>query len=133
MEAQWYFTNQKQRFGPVSSERLKHLASSGRLQPSDLVWKEGMAQWVAASQVTGLFPPTSPPVAKAHSYRQSNPRGLPLAKRSRPQKAARAEPGSSARPRCVSPADTFAAAHHFLVAHFRRVVERVGLPNDADI
>ena len=44
MEARWYFTNQKQRLGPVSSDQLNQLASSGRLQPSDPVWKEGMAQ-----------------------------------------------------------------------------------------
>ena len=55
MEAQWHYTDQGQRLGPVSSSQLKQLATSGRLQPSDLVWKEGMAQWVAASQVKGLF------------------------------------------------------------------------------
>jgi len=56
MEAPWYFAQQGQRVGPVSSTQLKELAASGRLQPSDLVWKEGMAQWAAASEIKGLFP-----------------------------------------------------------------------------
>ena len=51
--------------GPVSEEQLKQLAASGQLQPSDLVWKEGMSHWMAASSITGLFPnapTTSSPV-----------------------------------------------------------------------
>ncbi len=55
METRWYYTEQGQRLGPVSSTQLKQLAASGRLQPSDMLWKEGMAQWAAASQVNGLF------------------------------------------------------------------------------
>lgn len=68
MGTQWFYTDQGQRLGPVSPEQLKQLVTSGRLQPSDMVWKEGMAQWVAASHVKGLFPeatldstPGSPP------------------------------------------------------------------------
>lgn len=59
METQWYYTEQGQPFGPVSPEQLKELVKSGRLQPSDLVWKVGMAKWLAASQVKGLFPETT--------------------------------------------------------------------------
>jgi len=67
METQWYYAQQGQRLGPVSSEQLKELAAAGRLQPSDLVWKEGMAQWAAADRIEGLFSavqaptPGSPP------------------------------------------------------------------------
>jgi hypothetical protein len=56
MADQWYYTDQGQRLGPISSDQLKQLAASGRLQPSAFVWKEGMAQWAAASNVDGLFP-----------------------------------------------------------------------------
>ncbi len=59
MEAQWYYTDQGQRVGPVSPTQLKELATSGRLQPSDMVWKEGMSEWAAASKVKGLFPTTT--------------------------------------------------------------------------
>lgn len=55
METRWYFLEKGQQRGPLSSDELANLTASGRLRPSDLVWREGMAQWVAASSVTGLF------------------------------------------------------------------------------
>ena len=55
METQWYYTDQGQRVGPVSPSQLRELAGSGRLQPSDMVWKDGMSNWTAASHVKGLF------------------------------------------------------------------------------
>jgi hypothetical protein len=61
MGTQWYYTVQGQRFGPVSFEQLKQVAESGQLQASDMVWKDGMAQWAVASQVKGLIPAVMPP------------------------------------------------------------------------
>ena len=54
--SQWHYSKSGQQQGPVSSEQLKQLAASGQLQPSDLVWKEGMAQWAEARRMKGLFP-----------------------------------------------------------------------------
>jgi len=51
-----HYSKSGQQQGPVSSEQLKQLAASGQLQPSDLVWKEGMAQWAEARRMKGLFP-----------------------------------------------------------------------------
>ena len=63
---QWFFSNAGQQQGPVSAEQLKQLAGEGRLLPSDLVWKEGMAQWAEAKNIEGLFPPPPlPPAAIA--------------------------------------------------------------------
>ena len=63
---QWFFLNAGQQQGPVSAEQLKQLAGEGRLLPSDLVWKEGMAQWAEAKNIKGLFPPPPlPPAAIA--------------------------------------------------------------------
>ena len=56
MPPQWYYSQNNQQQGPVSSEQLKQLAASGGLQPGDLVWKEGMSQWTDARQMKGLFP-----------------------------------------------------------------------------
>jgi hypothetical protein len=55
METQWYYIEKGQRLGPFSSDELKQLAGSGRLQRSDTVWKQGMPQWVPASHIKGLF------------------------------------------------------------------------------
>ena len=56
MSHQWFYAKSGQQLGPVSSEQLKQLADSGQLQPSDLVWKDGMGQWVEARKVKGLCP-----------------------------------------------------------------------------
>ena len=56
MPTEWFFSKSGQQLGPVSSEQLKQLADSGHLQPSDLVWRDGMGQWVEARKIKGLFP-----------------------------------------------------------------------------
>jgi hypothetical protein len=56
MKQEWYYTLDGERHGPVSGAELKRLAASGELQPTDKVRKEGMADWLPASQVKGLFP-----------------------------------------------------------------------------
>ena len=64
MSQQWYYVKEGQRLGPVASETLKEMAISGQLQPSDQIWREGMASWTSASKLKGLFaeaPPTKPP------------------------------------------------------------------------
>jgi GYF domain 2 len=52
--AEWYYVQNGQRQGPVSSEDLKQLTASGAVGPDDLVWKNGMANWVRAATVGGL-------------------------------------------------------------------------------
>ncbi len=58
--AEWYYARNNQRLGPVSMEQLKQLAASGQLSPADLVWKDGMANWAAASTIAGLFAASAP-------------------------------------------------------------------------
>lgn len=64
MSEQWYMTRDgKTRFGPYTEEQLREWAATGRLLPTDMVWREGMDQWKTASSVSGLsFPPPAPPV-----------------------------------------------------------------------
>jgi len=62
MANQWYYIQQKQRIGPVTDQQLKQLATSGQLRPTDLVWKKGLENWVAAQKVKGLFPEPDVPL-----------------------------------------------------------------------
>jgi GYF domain 2 len=55
MASEWYYARDGQPMGPVSSAQLTQLAADGVLQPTDLVWKEGLAQWFQASSIKGLF------------------------------------------------------------------------------
>ena len=54
--SEWFYNVEGKKHGPLSSGQLQALAKSGKLKPTDKVWKEGMAQWVAASTIKGLFP-----------------------------------------------------------------------------
>lgn len=63
MPNEWHYTlNGQQISAPATSTQLKQLATSGQLKPSDLVWQEGMPDWVPASAVRGLFPAAGKPL-----------------------------------------------------------------------
>jgi hypothetical protein len=51
----WYYTRNGKAMDPISEAELKELAASGELQPTDLVWKEGMAKWVRAGSARELY------------------------------------------------------------------------------
>ncbi len=61
MTDEWYYSCDREQHGPVTRATLGELAEAGELRPSDLVWKDGMAEWAAAFRVRGLFPEGSPP------------------------------------------------------------------------
>ena len=53
---EWYLFKDGERQGPVSPQLLRQLAAGGDVRPADLLWREGLADWVPASRVAGLFP-----------------------------------------------------------------------------
>jgi uncharacterized protein DUF4339 len=57
--AEWYYAQGDQQKGPVPWETLQGLADSGKLQRTDMVWKEGMGDWRKAGQMEGLFATSS--------------------------------------------------------------------------
>lgn len=68
--AQWHVSRDGQQHGPYDDATLKQLAGQGRLAPTDHIWREGMADWVPASKLKGLFsdqPATAAPAAAAPS------------------------------------------------------------------
>ena len=56
-EHEWYYAAGGNQAGPVGSDELKRLAASGELKPTDLVWRDGLADWTPASKIQGLFGP----------------------------------------------------------------------------
>ena len=54
----WYYAANRQKMGPVAREELHRLAASGELTATDLVWTEGMPEWIQAERVEWLFPQT---------------------------------------------------------------------------
>jgi hypothetical protein len=55
MADEWYYTEQGQQRGPISRAELQQLAATRRLRPTDLVWNEGLANWIPAGAADGLF------------------------------------------------------------------------------
>jgi len=54
-DKEWlYNTGQAEPQGPVSMTELAELASTGQLQPDDLIWKQGMEDWLPAGRVPQL-------------------------------------------------------------------------------
>ena len=52
----WFYADSnKQQQGPLPFDEIQRLAASGVIQPSTLIWKEGMTDWTAASEVQGVF------------------------------------------------------------------------------
>ncbi|ATS40484.1 MULTISPECIES: RDD family protein [Xanthomonas] len=51
---QWYYADaQRQRQGPVDTDTLRARLTQGIVDRSSLVWREGLAQWVALHEVEG--------------------------------------------------------------------------------
>ncbi|MFM7108781.1 MAG: RDD family protein [Planctomycetaceae bacterium] len=66
----WYVGRNGERSGPFSETELREQAARGQIGPADLVWREGMPAWVAASTIPGLLPAapaTNPYAAPATS------------------------------------------------------------------
>jgi hypothetical protein len=75
MTTSWYYAFDGKQVGPVPDEVFRELAASGRLQRTDLVWQEGMPNWLPAQEVPGLFV-NSP---SGIQTRQENPPAAPAA------------------------------------------------------
>jgi membrane protease subunit (stomatin/prohibitin family) len=66
---QWFLGVGGQQLGPFDRAQLAQQVSGGQLRPDTLVWKNGMAAWTPAAQVTevaplfGSVPPPLPPQA----------------------------------------------------------------------
>jgi hypothetical protein len=74
MVPEWYYAENGQQRGPVTFDIIQALAISGKLRPTDLVWKVGMPQWVPANTQSGLFAPmpVPRPVEPRESYRDDD-------------------------------------------------------------
>jgi len=61
---QWYIWQEDNRVGPLSRAELLRRVKSGVLNRTDLVWRDGLPDWVQAGTIKGLFK-TPPPRPKA--------------------------------------------------------------------
>ncbi len=53
---QWFTGKNGTTAGPFTEAEMQRMAGSGELNPDDLVWREGDANWQAAKMVATFFP-----------------------------------------------------------------------------
>lgn len=104
----WFVGRGGERSGPFSADVLREMAGSGRLMPTDLVWREGMSAWTPAASVPGLFPTSRPIAAPSLS---DNPYAAPALRRtgSVPAAADSVTRGLASRPYSLAAALSLAA------------------------
>ena len=76
MADDWYVGKGGQQSGPFAPTQLRQMAASGQLSPGDLLWKDGLPNWVPASSIKGLFPEAGqfpPPAASRPAPRPTAP------------------------------------------------------------
>jgi hypothetical protein len=70
MSKLWHYVQNGSSQGPIPEEQLRALLAAGSLQPTDLVWHEGMANWTAIQVLPEL---TSAPVLQPAATPQPAP------------------------------------------------------------
>jgi hypothetical protein len=120
MANEWHYTqNNQPAAAPVSTAELKQLAASGRLQPTDLVWQEGMPNWVLASSIKGLFSSTRSaelPVTSPADSASVKERAEPSKPREK-EKTREREPAARKREPDTTDTTTLAASSAILEMH----------------
>ena len=87
-EKVWFYAKGDQQFGPYLASELRAIAASGQLTPTDLIWKQGLPQWLPVSSVKGLMPAAqtiNPPPLPSAQKNITAPRPLASVKPSTPQ------------------------------------------------
>lgn len=90
---QWYVSVEGQQHGPYSSEQLVEFTGTGNITRESMVWAEGMAEWLPAAQIEGLFTPEAPAPAAAPVLVRS---ATPASNFMRPGQAAAYSPTATA-------------------------------------
>ena len=84
---EWFLARDGQQHGPLSDVEIRKVAELGHLRPTDLVWRQGLANWVLATSVfaAAAQPPPPPRVTAPNAgalRRMPRPHG-PMWSRSR--------------------------------------------------
>lgn len=76
-DVQWFLARDGKQHGPLSSTELKKLVELGHLKQTDLLWRQGFADWRPAPSVfqtdPAAQPQTAPPQAMAPAASQWQP------------------------------------------------------------
>lgn len=62
---QWYYSKNGVQLGPISDNEIRMKLASGEISATDLVWRDGMNDWLPAAKVADLTPLSAFPVARS--------------------------------------------------------------------
>ncbi len=87
-ERSWYVLKDDQQIGPIAEATFREFVSEGLIRKTDLIWRQGLPEWIAAEQVlefneeiaTRLKPPPLPKHAFSSPSVGSQPAPPPLPK-----------------------------------------------------
>jgi hypothetical protein len=88
-ETQWYVSQEGQQLGPYSGEQMLSFAQGGNITRESMIWAEGMAEWLPAANIDGLFP--------AAAVAAGPVRSAPATARPGPARAVAAQPAGPVR------------------------------------
>lgn len=55
---QWYYSKNGTQLGPVDESSLRSKIASGEVSPTDLVWRDGMTDWLPSGRVPEFSAPS---------------------------------------------------------------------------
>jgi hypothetical protein len=87
MPREWYYAQGDRQVGPVSAKELKQAAADGAVQPTTLVWTEGMKDWKEARSIkglAGLWPAPTPATHPPIPVRRTMPVAKPATNKAQP-------------------------------------------------
>ncbi|MFN3743308.1 MAG: DUF4339 domain-containing protein [Hyphomicrobiaceae bacterium] len=88
---EWYLARDGQQHGPITATEMNKIIELGYLLPTDLVWRQGFADWKPASEAFPKPPETSPPAGPPQPPAQGP---SPAQNQARPADAAHAASGT---------------------------------------
>lgn len=86
---QWYYSKNGTQLGPVEESELRAKLGSGEISAADLVWKDGMTDWLPAAKVAEFaLPPTFPAVPPVSGGVVNSPYSPPVQQTPAPYRGA---------------------------------------------
>ncbi len=82
MTDKWFVAVEGKQYGPYSPDDLRGMTQSGRLQPDDLVWREGMREWEPARRALPELMPAAASRPRRQRAWDDEAAGAPLGPRS---------------------------------------------------
>src|SRR5262245_38062598 len=101
----WYYLRNNQKVGPFSVVQLQQLLAAGQLQPTDMVWRQGMPQPLPLSTVLPAGAAANPAAAAMQIISAMASTQGPATASSPPSPPAAAPPGGRGRTLNLDAAD----------------------------